>query len=108
MSPAASGPASGPGVSPLFPVVVPTALVPASSSAVTIMAPNFLFPCNNLRVMGGERVCFTNTFDPRNVALDAACAAQPMVCLDAITRGLMSGLQPIVSAHDSVLPEGYF
>jgi hypothetical protein len=78
------------------------------AAPMTVMAPNFLFPCNPARVMGGDRVCFTNTYDPRNVALDAACAAQPLVCLDAITRGLLTGLQPIVSTHDSVLPAGYF
>ena len=62
------------------------------------MAPNYLFPC-----MGGQ--CFTERLDVSQPALTRSCMKNPQACADAVTRGLLSPLTPMINGtSESVLP----
>ena len=66
------------------------------------MAPNWVFERRT-----GEQA-FTETFTPTDPGLTASCQARPAQCTDTITRGLLSGMQPIMaslSGMETVFPD---
>lgn len=56
------------------------------------MAPNYVYPM-------GDTDCMTNHLTPTVLS---ACGSRPSVCLDAINRGQLSGLQPPVMDGETV------
>ena len=66
-----------------------------------LLSPNFVYA-------GGS--CVTETLSVYSdgglqctaAAAEEACAFKSAACLDAVTRGLLSGLQPVVRRDDSV------
>jgi hypothetical protein len=88
------------------PAVVPVE-TPRSLEAVDIaagirpgayMAPNWVYACGPL----GQSQCFTEAFDPLNSQMAFAAVASSGSAVDAVTRGLLSGMQPIMP-RDEVL-----
>jgi hypothetical protein len=69
--------------------------VAVPDSTAPPMLPNFVF-----RTLDGETV-FTNHYTPAI----PDCGNR---CLDAMLRGQLSGLQPIIGEFDSVLPKGTY
>ncbi len=68
------------------------------------MAPNWVYPCQNpIDNTRGE--CFTTTLHAKNAAIDVSCAANSKHCADSITRGLLSGLQPLLSQTETLFPD---
>lgn len=63
------------------------------------MAPNWVFRC------GANQSCVTNRYDTSNPAIDASCVAQSARCVDSVTRGLLSGLQPLLHPSETLFPE---
>lgn len=63
------------------------------------MAPNFVYPCSG-------SLCFTERLDLSQPALARSCGNKTGACADAVTRGLLSQLTPILGAAktESVLP----
>ncbi len=62
------------------------------------MAPNWVYPCGP----GGASQCFTEVAST-GMAFGASTVAQSARAVDAVTRGLLSGLQPILSASETSL-----
>lgn len=65
-------------------------------SAGGFMAPNYVYESH------GEQLV-TNTLATAPVL--ASCNAHPSVCTDAVTRGLLSGLQPMLTGDESLFPQ---
>lgn len=65
------------------------------------LGPNWVYQCGN----GGNKECYTESFNPLDADLDASCVAQSARCVDAVTRGLLSGLQPILAPSETLFPE---
>ena len=71
-------------------------------SPSAVLAPNFVY---------GGGLCVTETLAVSTsggaactpAAAEDACARNSAVCVDAITRGLLSGLQPVMTLQESVL-----
>lgn len=99
-------------VTPVQPYVVPVPnVVPtASSSAMynleeavgiqpgSYVAPNWVYPCG----IGAREQCFTDR-SASNPAYVASTIAQSGRAVDSVTRGLLSGLQPLLSPEESTL-----
>jgi hypothetical protein len=64
-------------------------------SAGGFMAPNYVYTAH------GEQLV-TNTLTSGPVL--ASCNVRPGPCADAITRGLLSGLQPMLTGDESLFP----
>ena len=60
------------------------------------MAPNYVFNC----AYGMQ--CDVNWLTP---AAMHSCADKPAICLDAVNRGLLSGLQAPIKSHESVFDD---
>ena len=62
------------------------------------MSPNWTYPCG----ANGSMQCFTETasFGP---AFQASIVAQSARAVDAVTRGLLSGLQPVLNGSEASL-----
>lgn len=65
------------------------------------MAPNFVYPCGR----AGFDQCWTNTFEYHNADMQMGCLTNSTVCVDSVTRGLLSGLQPLLSTTETLFPE---
>ena len=59
------------------------------------MAPNWTYPCGP----NGAQQCYTEVAKP-GAAFAASTIAQSSRAIDAVTRGLLSGLQPIISTTE--------
>lgn len=68
------------------------------------MAPNWVYPCRD-PVTNSPAECFTTTLHAKNGAIDASCAANSQHCADSITRGLLSGLQPLLNQVETLFPD---
>jgi hypothetical protein len=68
----------------------------AALSPAGFMAPNYVY---NYR--GQQYVTNVLTSAP----VMASCDTRPTVCADAVTRGLLSGLQPLLTGSESLFPE---
>jgi hypothetical protein len=64
----------------------------AGVSPGALMAPNWVFPCGPTN----QQQCFTEGFVPSNTSMAVSCVFRSPHCLDSVTRGLLSGLQPIM------------
>ena len=66
------------------------------------MAPNWTYPCGP----NGLQQCYTEVATA-GAAFEASTIAQSSRAIDAVTRGLLSGLQPIISSTEmSVFNDG--
>lgn len=88
--------------------VPPAAAVFQPAVSGPVMAPNFLYPC---AALGGHGVCFTPVLTPAVAAgVDSRPGLYVAPALDAVTRGLLGELTPIVGgggpALETVLPAG--
>lgn len=88
-----------PYVTPFADVVGTPRAAAASLAALSpggFMAPNYVYKSSN-------QFYVTNTL--ASAPVQASCSARPGVCADAITRGLLSGMQPMMGVNESVFPE---
>ena len=68
----------------------------------TLLSPNFVYQ-GGLCVAESLAASTYGAGACSAAATASACALRSSVCLDAVTRGLLSGLQPIMRAGESVL-----
>jgi hypothetical protein len=68
----------------------------AALSPAGLMAPNYVYTYR-----GQEYV--TNVLASAPVL--ASCDVRPTVCADAVTRGLLSGMQPMLTGTESLFPQ---
>jgi hypothetical protein len=75
------------------------------------LAPNWVYSCDPASQASPgylAPLCVTQALSAQDsVALDASCALRSDRCVDALTRGLLSGLQPLLSPQDTLFPEEY-
>lgn len=62
------------------------------------MAPNWVFPCGPTN----QDQCFTETFVPSDTSMAVSCVFRSASCTDSVTRGLLSGLQPVMAPDESL------
>jgi hypothetical protein len=65
---------------------------PSVSDQGLFLAPNYVYPCG-----GDSELCVTDKYRPDIPAFVEACN---IFCVDALTRGLLSGLQPVMSTKE--------
>ena len=61
-----------------------------------LLAPNYVFNC------AFGRQCEVDRLTP---AALLSCSARPAICMDAVNRGLLSGMQPPITADETVFTE---
>ena len=61
-----------------------------------LLAPNYVFNC------AYGRQCEVDRLTP---AALRSCSARPAICMDAVNRGLLSGLQPPIMGNETVFTE---
>ena len=66
---------------------------PAVADRGLFIAPNFVYRCG----AGGAQECVTDVYTPQVRGFEAACDVH---CVDGITRGLLSGLQPMMAREE--------
>ena len=64
------------------------------------MAPNWVYPCGGSGPTAAQ--CFTQLAS-ETPAFDASTIAQASRAVDAVTRGLLSGMQPVMQATEMSL-----
>ena len=60
------------------------------------MAPNWVFPCGPTN----QDQCLTEAFVPTDTSVAMSCVFRSAACVDSVTRGLLSGLQPIMAPDE--------
>ena len=86
------------------PAVVPTetpGVLEASDVVAGIrpgayMAPNWVYPCGPT----WQDQCVTDHFDPLNLGMAFSAVTRGASAVDSVTRGLLSGLQPIMPKNE--------
>jgi len=73
----------------------------ASLRSGAYMAPNWIYPCHQ----NSSSDCFTNVLDVKKPAIEASCFSKSQYCADAVTRGLLTGLQPLLNQSETLFPE---